>query len=134
MVPPCGTPFVVFGGPSPAPAAAHRAPYDTHHLVDIRLTLAGRDGVGQAAIDVVLEDEQRDPVRRRDERLDLLQDVEAVRLLVDEPGDPARLALDPPQAVDEERPVLAVAVPEVVVGARGAIGLRHTAHEYRMDR
>ena len=40
--------------------------------------------VGQAAVDVILEQQQADLVGGGRERLDLLEDVEAVRLLVDE--------------------------------------------------
>ena len=67
----------------------------------------------QAAVDVVLEQQQRHLVGRRGQRLDLLQDVEAVRLLVDEALEAPSLALDPPQAGDEVPLVLRVAVAEM---------------------
>ena len=67
-----------------------------------------------------------DLVGRRGQRLDLLEDVQAVGLLLDEPLDAARLALDPPQAGDEVPAVLRVGVAEVRVGRIG----RHTAGQY----
>ena len=63
-------------------------------------------------------------------RLDLLEDVEAVGLVLDEALDAAGLALDPPQASDEVALVLRVAVAEVG-GVR--IG-RHTGGQYVGDR
>jgi LmbE family N-acetylglucosaminyl deacetylase len=75
---------------------------------------------------VVLDEEQRHLVGRGGQRLDLLEHVEAVGLLVDEPLDPARLPLDPFQAVDELAAVLRVRVTEV---GGGRIGL-HTGWQY----
>ena len=125
--PPAALPFVSAPRvPAPRPAPAHRAAHDRHHLVDVRLPLAALDGVRQAAVDVVLEQEQRDLVGGGGHRLDLLEDVEAVGLLLDEALDAARLALDPPQAGDEVALVLRVAVAEVG-GVR--IG-RHTGGQY----
>ena len=69
----------------------------------------------QAAVDVVLEQEQRDAVGGRGHRLDLLEDVEAVGLLLDEPGDPAHLSLDPAQPVQQLAAILGVGVAEVIV-------------------
>ena len=80
----------------------------------------------QAAVDVVLQQQQRDLVGGGGERLDLLEDVEAVRLLLDEPLDAASLPLDPPQARDEIALVLRVAVAEVGLVRIG----RHTAGQY----
>ena len=70
--------------------------------------------------------EQRDLVGGGGERLDLLEDVEAVGLLLDEALDAARLALDAPQAGDEVALVLGVAVAEVGGVRIGA----HTGGQY----
>ena len=80
----------------------------------------------QAPIDVVLEHEQRDLIGGGSHCLDLLEDVEAVRLVLDETLDPAGLPLDPPQAGHEVALVLRIAVPEMC-GVR--IG-RHTGGQY----
>ena len=88
--------------------------------------MPGLDRMRKAAVDMVLEEEQGDLVGRCGERLDLLQDVEAVGLVLDQALDPAGLALDPPQAGDEVALVLRVAVAEMV-GVR--IG-RHTGGQY----
>ena len=53
------------------------------HLVHVRLPLACLDRVGQAAVDMVLEQQEPDAVGGGRQRLDLLEDVEAVRLLLD---------------------------------------------------
>ena len=71
------------------------------------------DGVREAAVDVVLDEEERDTVSRGRERFHLLEYIEAVRLLLHETLDAAHLALDAPQARDERALVLGVAVPEV---------------------
>ena len=67
----------------------------------------------QAAVDVVLEHEQATWSAAAVMRLDLLEDVEAVGLVLDEALDPAGLALDPPEASDEVALVLRVAVAEM---------------------
>ena len=85
--------------------------------------------MGQAAVDVVLEHEQRHLVGGRGHRLDLLKDVEAVGLVLDQSLDPARLSLDPPQAGDEVALVLGVAVAEVCGVRMGA----HTGGQYVDD-
>ena len=51
--------------------------------------------------------EQRDAVGGGGHRLDLLEHVEAVGLLVDEAGDAAHLALDPAQPVEQLLPASA---------------------------
>ena len=56
-----------------------------HDLVDVGLSLPGLDGVRQAAVDVVLQQQQAHLVGGRGERLDLLQQVQAVGLFVDQP-------------------------------------------------
>jgi len=84
----------------------------------------------QAAVDMVLEHEQRNLVRGRGQRLHLLEDVEAIGLVLDQTLDPAGLALDPPQAGDEVALVLRVAVAEMG-GVR--IGC-HTGGQYVGDR
>ena len=80
----------------------------------------------EAPVDVILEQEKPDLVGGRRQRLDLLQHVEAVRLLFDEALDAARLALDPPQAGHEVALVLRVGVAEVGVARIG----RHTGGQY----
>ena len=47
---------------------------------------------------MVLQQQQRHLVRRGGERLDLLEDVEAVGLLLDQSLEPSRLSLDASQA------------------------------------
>ncbi len=87
MVPPCGTPTRV-PGPRARWAGAdrppHGAPHDRHHLVHVGLPLPGLDGVRQAAVDVVLQQQERDLVGGGGHRLDLLQDVQAVGLVLDQ--------------------------------------------------
>ena len=83
----------------------------------------------QASVDVVLEHEQRDLVGGSGHRLDLLENVEAVGLVLDQALDPAGLALDPPEAGHEVALVLRVAVAEMG-GVR--IG-RHTGGQYVGD-
>ena len=129
VVPPCGTPTVVpvssrAPGAGFATRAAHRATHHGHHLVDVRLPLPALDGVRQAAVDVVLEEQQCDLVGGRGERLDLLEDVEAVRLLLDEALDAPRLALDAAQARDEVPLVLRVGCGGSVRRAASVVILR----------
>jgi hypothetical protein len=56
---------------------------------------------------------QRHPVGRRRHRLDLLEDVQAVGLVVDHPDDAACLALDAAQPVEQLAAVLGVGMPEM---------------------
>jgi len=69
--------------------------------------------MAQAASDVILEQQQAHLIGGRRERLDLLEQVEAVGLLLDQPLQASRLSLDPPQAVQQLVPILRVGVPEV---------------------
>ena len=86
--------------------------------------LAALGGRPDAALDVVLEDQDRERVDRGAQGGRLLEDVDAVLLALDHPGDPADLALHPRQAADEAGLVLGVAVPEVGrVGAARRVGL-----------
>jgi hypothetical protein len=78
--------------------------------------------VRQAALDVILEQQQGHLVRRGGQRLDLLQHVQAVRLLADQSLQATRLPLDPLQPVHEEAPILGVRVAKVL--------WLHTAGEY----
>ncbi len=84
----------------------------------------------QAAVDVILEHQQRNLVGGRGHRLDLLEDVEAIGFVLDEALDPACLALDPPEASDEVALVLRVAVAKV-----GGVRIGgHTGGQYVGDR
>ena len=84
----------------------------------------------EAPIDVVFEDQEGDLVGRGGHGLDLLEDVEAVGLIFDQPLDPTSLSLDPPQTGDEVAPVPRVAVAEVLGVRIGA----HTGGQYVGDR
>ncbi len=50
---------------------------------------------------MVLEDEHGQSVDGRSQRRRLLEDVDAVLLALDHPGDPANLSLDPAESPDE---------------------------------
>ena len=122
MVPPCGTPllfadrrgrYVSVVGMPRAPSPQRPAHHD-HHLVDVRLAFARLHRVSQATRDVVLDQQQRDLVGGRLQRLDLLQHVQAVRLLVDEALQATGLSLDSLQPIEQEAPVLGVGVSEVL--------------------
>lgn len=114
-------------GRAPArPPAPHGATHDRHDLVDVGSALPGLDGVRQAAVDVILHEQQRDLVGRRGQRLHLLEDVEAVGLVLDEPLKSARLPLDPAQAGDEITLVLRVGVAKM---GEAGIGI-HTLGQY----
>ena len=67
----------------------------------------------QAAGDVVLHEQQRHLVRGGGQRLDLLQDVQAVGFLADQPLEAAGLALDPLEAVEQQAAILGVCVAKV---------------------
>ncbi len=82
--------------------------------------------MGEAPVDVVLDQEQANLVGSRGEGLHLLEDVEAVRFLLDEALDAARLSLDAPKARHELVLVLRVGVAEVWCRRIGA----HTAGQY----
>ena len=73
--------------------------------------LAG--GGPDAALDVVLEDEDREGVDGGSEGRGLLEDVHAVFLALDHPGDAPDLTLHPRKTADQAGLVLRVAVTEV---------------------
>ena len=73
-------------------------------------------GRPHAALDVILEDEDRERVDGGPERAGLLEDVDAVLLALDHPADAADLALDAGEAAHELCLVPGIAVPEMVAG------------------
>jgi hypothetical protein len=135
VVPPCGTP-VALPGALPRRLATDRPPHDRHDLVHVGLALPAVNCVRETAGNVVLEHEHRHLVRRRRHGLDLLEDIEAVCLVLDEPLKAASLALDPPQPVEELGAVLRVGVAEVprVVPRVLVRPARHTVGQYAMER
>src|SRR5262249_54631527 len=60
-------------------------------LVDLLGAVAGPDGVGDAVVDVVLQQQQRHALQRRLDRADLGQHVDAVAVFVDHLLEPADL-------------------------------------------
>ena len=81
--------------------------------------LAALGGRPDTALNVVLEDEDGQRVDGRSQRRRLLEDVDAVLLALDHPGDAANLSLDAAESPDELRLVLAVRMAEGVgSGAR----------------
>ena len=90
-----------------------RAPDDVHDLLHVFVGLAPLGGGADAALDVVLEDEDRERVDGGPEGGRLLEDVDAVLLPLDHPGDPADLAFHPRQAAGELSPVLRIRMAEV---------------------
>jgi hypothetical protein len=127
--PPAALPLLLIAPGAHLSSSPDRSAYDLHHLGHVRLALPRLDRVRQAAVNVVLEDQHRDLVRGGGERLDLLQDVEAVRLVADKSLEAARLSLDATEAVQQGRAVLGIRVAEVW---RGGIGL-HTGGQYAPD-
>jgi hypothetical protein len=105
------------GGLRPG-AAAHgstEGPADhVDHFVDVPIDLASLGRRPDAALDVVLEDEDRKGVDGSTQGAGLLEDIDAVFLALDHPADPADLALDPGKSAYELRLVLGVAVAEMV--------------------
>ena len=67
-----------------------RTPYDVDHLVDVLVGLAAFRRRPHAALDVVLEHEDGQGVHRRAQGRGLLEDVDAVLLALDHPGDTPR--------------------------------------------
>jgi hypothetical protein len=110
-----------------AGAAAHRPPerpaHDIDDLVDVAIGLTALGRSPNAALDVILEDEDGQRIDGCPEGARLLEDVHAVLLALDHPAYPADLALDPREAAHELRLVAGIAVPEVVGGVVGC-GLR----------
>ena len=75
--------------------------------------IARGERIGDAVLDVVVEELERDALERGLHGGDLREDVDAVAILLDHPLDPAHLALDPVQPLDERLLVLRVAVRHV---------------------
>jgi hypothetical protein len=110
-----GWPFRSLGrsGPSAGPdRATDRPPNDIHDLVDVLVGVALLGGGPDAALHVILEDEERYGIHRGPKRGRLLKDVDAVLLTLDHPGDPPHLTLDTTQAPEQLRSILRVAVAE----------------------
>src|SRR6185369_5157342 len=113
------------GPGGPAHRSPERAADDIDDLVDVLVGLALLGGGPDATTDVVLEDHDRQRIDGGPQRSGLLQDVDAVFLALDHPGDPTDLALHPRQAPDQLGFVLGIAVPEVGRGGlrgRGSTG------------
>ena len=100
--------------------SAERPADDVDDLLDVPVDIALLGGRPDAALDVVLEDEHRERVDGGAQGARLLEDVDAVLLTLDHPGDPADLALDAREPADELRLVAGVAVAEVVSGVGNA--------------
>ena len=108
-----------------------RSAHDVDHLIDVLVGLAALRGRADTTLNVVLQHEDRQGVDRCTKRRRLLEDVDAVLLPLDHPGDAAHLAFHPAQAPHQLRLVLGVGVPEVLadsgaasvrVGRRGGLG------------
>ena len=84
--------------------------------------LAGRRGVGHAVPEVLVEQPDRHALEGSRRRRDLGQDVDAVGVLVDHALQPAHLALDAPEALQD------VGLVVVVAGLDGQ-GLGHMRHD-----
>src|SRR5262245_38342481 len=113
---------------TPADGATQRPADDVDHLVDVLVGLAALRGGPDAALDVVLKDHDRQRVDGGPQRRGLLEDVDAVLLALDHPGNAADLALHPGEPADQSRLVLRIGMAEVVrrrVGRRSTLGLRH---------
>ena len=111
-----------------ADRAAQRAAHDVDDLIHVPVGLAVLGRRADTALDVVLEHQDRQRIDRGPQGGGLLQDVDAVLLALDHPGDAADLTLHPRQAAHELGLVLRVAVAEVT----GVHGLR--PHVVRSDR
>jgi hypothetical protein len=104
-------------GPAEGPAD------DIDHLVDVGVGLAVLGCRSDAALNVVLQDEDRQRIDRRAQGGRLLEDVDAVFLALDHPGDATDLALHPGEAADQAGLVLRIAVAKVGRGwLRGRAG------------
>ena len=99
--------------------AAERPPDDVDDLLDVPIGIAVLRCGPDAALDVILEDEDRQGVDRGAEGARLLEDVDAVLLALDHPGDAPHLPLDPGKAPDQLGLVAGVRVPEGVGARRG---------------
>ena len=84
------------------------------------MLVSGRERVRDAVLDVLVEQLERDALERVRHGGDLREDVDAVALVLDHPLDPADLALDAVQPLDERVLVRDVAV---LVGRHAAVTL-----------
>src|SRR5882724_236568 len=98
---------MIAGGPSAAGPASPRVerslaparqPSERAHQLTELLLPCLRLGVHQAGADVILDQADGHLVQRRLDGRDLLQDVDAVAVLLDHPLDAADLPLDPGKA------------------------------------
>src|SRR4029077_6829859 len=99
---------------APAPRPAEGPTHDVDHLVDVLVCFAPLGGRPDTALDVVLEDHDGQRVDGRPQRRGLLEDVDAVLLALDHPGDAADLAFHAGEPPDEPRLVLRIGVAEVI--------------------
>ena len=105
--------------PAAAPdRPAERATDDVDHLVDVPVGIPLCRSGPDAALDMVLEDEDRERIDRRSQCARLLEDVHAVFLALDHPGDASDLALDSRKPPNELGLVARVAVAEMLAGVR----------------
>ena len=85
---------------------------DVQHFLYIAVRVALLRGRSNAALDVILQDQQGHRIDRRPERGRLLQDVDAVFAPLDHPFDAPNLALDAAQPADQDGLIARVRVPE----------------------
>src|SRR6476646_1313501 len=76
------------------------------------LRVTGAHRIAYAVVDVAVQHPQPDLLERRRDGADLVEDVDAVALLLDHPLDPAHLALDPVQPLFERVLLPAVSLPQ----------------------
>jgi len=107
------------GAGAAANGPAERPSHDVHDLIDVFLGIAALGRGPDATLDMVFEDEDGQGVDRGAEGARLLEDVDAVLLALDHPGDAPHLPLDPGKAPDQLGLVAGVRVPEGVGARRG---------------
>src|SRR2546425_4157638 len=78
--------------------------------------VAGRERAGDAVVDVLVEDLEAEALQCSVDGRDLGEDVDAVAVVGDHALDPAHLALDPVQALDQRLLVLGVAPDRLRLG------------------
>src|ERR1019366_597260 len=77
-------------------------PDGAHQLVDLLLRVAWRAALALHAVTgVIVEQAEGDLVKRGLNRRDLSQDVDAIALVLNHPGDAAHLPFDPCQAFEQ---------------------------------
>jgi hypothetical protein len=97
-----GSPIAVKGASHARPnRLAESSADDIEHLFDVLIGVALLGRGLDAALDVILEDEQSDGVDCGTEGRSLLQDVDAIFAPLDHPLDAAHLTLDSTQATDQ---------------------------------